>query len=364
MRPRQQPELFIRELPVDDLVPYANNAKEHPDSQVEQIAASISEFGNCDPVAVWHNADGDAEIVEGHGRVLALQKLGIETAPVIYLDHLTDEQRRAYTHVHNKLTMSSGFDFGILEQDLSGLDFDWEGFGFDGLQLDGSALAAGGTDPEEGFPLYGDERSRTDRAYNLDIVSATDCGEDGMPPIEAADHAPARLIGFNYAKTSDDGSAGIHFFIDDYQFERCWNEPGRYLDVLRGYDCVLTPDFSLYLDMPLPMQQWNVYRSRALGHWWQREGLAVIPTLSWSTPDSYAFAFAGLEPGGTYAVSTVGVKGDADALRIWHEGMAAAMDRLHPSRILRYGGDVGFDFGGCEAIDYANEVTERWKHGR
>ena len=127
---KEQPELTIYEVPVADLVPYAGNAKKHSDHQVGTIAASIEEFGNCDPIAVWHDDDGQMQIVEGHGRVMALKKLGIETAPVICLDHLTDEQRRAYTHVHNQTTLNSGFDVELLEQDIEQLDFDWESFGF------------------------------------------------------------------------------------------------------------------------------------------------------------------------------------------------------------------------------------------
>lgn len=133
------PELEIIELPVSELVEYANNAKLHPHEQVDQIANSISEFGNNDPIAVWHNEDGEPEIVEGHGRLMALRKLGIETAPVIYLDHLTDEQRRAYALVHNKLTMNSDFDFEILADELAALDtFDMVDFGFDAsISIDG-----------------------------------------------------------------------------------------------------------------------------------------------------------------------------------------------------------------------------------
>lgn len=127
---RPMPELEVREMAVADLVPYANNAKKHPKEQIEQIAESISEFGNCDPIAVWHNEDGEAEIVEGHGRVMALKQLGIDTAPVICLDHLTDEQRRAYTHVHNQTTLSSGFDEQALIEDMDNLDMDWEALGF------------------------------------------------------------------------------------------------------------------------------------------------------------------------------------------------------------------------------------------
>lgn len=127
---RPMPELTVVEVPTSELVEYANNAKLHPHEQVDQIANSISEFGNNDPIAVWHNEDGEPEIVEGHGRLMALRKLGIETAPVIFLDHLTDEQRRAYALVHNKLTMNSDFDFEILADELASITLDMGEFGF------------------------------------------------------------------------------------------------------------------------------------------------------------------------------------------------------------------------------------------
>ena len=127
---RPMPELAVEEMPTDELIPYANNAKIHTNEQIDQIAASIEEFGFNDPVAVWDSPEG-TEIVEGHGRVIAAKKLGPETLPIIRLDHLTDDQRRAYTHVHNQLTMNTGWDFDKLEIDLEGLDFDFGGFGFD-----------------------------------------------------------------------------------------------------------------------------------------------------------------------------------------------------------------------------------------
>lgn len=129
---RPMPELKIVELPTSELVEYSRNSKLHPHEQIDQIANSISEFGNNDPIAVWHNENGEPEIVEGHGRLMALRKLGIETAPVIYLDHLTDEQRRAYAIVHNSTNMSSGFDMDKLDIELEGIvDIDMSQFDFD-----------------------------------------------------------------------------------------------------------------------------------------------------------------------------------------------------------------------------------------
>ncbi len=113
---------------------YEGNAKIHTSEQVDQIARSIEEFGNCDPIAVWTNEDGELVVVEGHGRLMALERLGIRDVPVIRLDHLTDEQRRAYTLVHNQTTLNSGFDFPTLSAELASIDgYDWDDFGFDSI---------------------------------------------------------------------------------------------------------------------------------------------------------------------------------------------------------------------------------------
>lgn len=148
---RPMPELQITTVSVADLMPYAGNAKEHPSWQVDQIAASIEQFGNCDPIGVWHNDAGDLEVVEDHGRLMALNKLGIKTAPVIFLDHLTDEQRRAYALVHNQLTMNSDFDTELLEMELDAIaDIDMSEFGFDIDIDDGSSFDS---DNQEGTSL-------------------------------------------------------------------------------------------------------------------------------------------------------------------------------------------------------------------
>lgn len=116
-------------LSLDELTPYANNAKEHPEEQLDQIRESIQRFGFCDPIAVWGD---DNTIVEGHGRYLVLKEMGETEVDCIRLDHLTDEERRAYTLAHNKLTMNSGFDFEILNGELGSItSIDMEAFGFE-----------------------------------------------------------------------------------------------------------------------------------------------------------------------------------------------------------------------------------------
>lgn len=135
-----QPKLKVEQMPVDALAPYAGNAKEHPDWQVEQIARSIDQFGFNDPVGVWHDKDGTPVIVEGHGRVLAAKRLGIAEVPVIALDYLDDDGRRAYCLAHNQTTLTSGFDVDALRAEMdaladSGIDMADFGFDADGLSL-------------------------------------------------------------------------------------------------------------------------------------------------------------------------------------------------------------------------------------
>lgn len=120
-----QPSLRVEYVPTDELVPYAGNAKEHPEWQVGQIANSIERFGFDDPVGAWHDQDGRVVIVEGHGRVLAAQRIGLRTVPVVWLDHMDDEGRRAYGLVHNKLTMDTPWDDDALAAEvetLKGID--------------------------------------------------------------------------------------------------------------------------------------------------------------------------------------------------------------------------------------------------
>lgn len=127
---RPMPELTIEEVPTEELVPYARNAKIHTAEQVDQIANSIAEFGFNDPVGVWDSPEG-LEIVEGHGRVMAAKKLGLASVPVVRLNHLNDEQRRAYMLAHNQLTMNTGWNFAKLDEELEELDsFDSDSYGF------------------------------------------------------------------------------------------------------------------------------------------------------------------------------------------------------------------------------------------
>lgn len=121
-------ELKVEYLDTASLNPYEGNAKEHPEEQVEQIIKSIEEFGMIDPIGIWGENN---VIVEGHGRLMACQQLGMEKVPIIRLDELTDEQRRAYALAHNQTTMTSGWDEDKLQGELNSIfNINMELFGF------------------------------------------------------------------------------------------------------------------------------------------------------------------------------------------------------------------------------------------
>lgn len=118
---------------LDSLKAYDGNAKQHDSDNIDAIANSISEFGFRNPILAWHNEDGVPEIVAGHGRAAAANKLRMEQVPVIFVDDLTDAQRRMLTLADNQTTLMTGWDDQTLQEELDALAdvFDIQDFGFD-----------------------------------------------------------------------------------------------------------------------------------------------------------------------------------------------------------------------------------------
>jgi DNA modification methylase len=117
------------------LKPYENNSRTHSEEQIDQIAASITEFGFTNPILV----DSKDGIIAGHGRLMAAQKLGLKQVPVIILDYLTDAQKRAYVIADNKIALNAGWDLGTLASEMARLAdeaFDLSLLGFSQEELD------------------------------------------------------------------------------------------------------------------------------------------------------------------------------------------------------------------------------------
>ncbi|GGL16414.1 DUF4417 domain-containing protein [Mangrovihabitans endophyticus] len=163
--------------------------------------------------------------------------------------------------------------------------------------------------------------------------------EWGIPDLPATGCEPARLLPYNarHAIAAARPGDAVHFFLDDYRFETVWSKPERGLSRCQTVGTALTPDFSLWTTMPRVMQLWQVYRSRWCGAWLSAHGVTVIPTVSWSTADSYPYAFAGLPAGSTVAVSTVGIVRDRTARELFAAGYTAMLTALHPTLVLVHG---------------------------
>ena len=325
------------------LTPYKKNARKHEEYDIEAIKASISRLGFRDPIGVWGKKN---IIVEGHGRQLAALELGLDRVPIIRLDDMSDEDRRAYALAHNKTAELSSWDLPVLKSELLGIEnIDMAEFGFDMEDL------AEDEEEKEEYSYYGEERERTFDGYKLENYDPNrTAGQFDLPILERCDFVPKDLIGFNYVLSTKERDKGVHFFLDDYQFERVWNEPLFYVEKLKEFPCILTPDFSLYMDMPLAMKIWNVYRSRLIGQIAADRGIQVIPTLQWAGDETLDWVFDGIEKGGTVATSTVGAMKDKEAQKLWKAGMERALIEVEPKTLVLYGTDVDFDFGDVNVI--------------
>ena len=122
----------IEKLKLSEITPYINNAKEHPQEQIDQIKGSIKEFGFNDPIAV----DENNVIIEGHGRYIALQQLGVEEVEVIRLDHLSEIQKKQYIIAHNKLTMNTGFNLEKLKLELKEIEINEKDLSLTGFEIE------------------------------------------------------------------------------------------------------------------------------------------------------------------------------------------------------------------------------------
>lgn len=162
-------------------------------------------------------------------------------------------------------------------------------------------------------------------------------GEFEIPLIRTSKLIPNRLIPFSKALKTKDYDQWIMFYEHDREFIRIWNQPRRYLPILKRFRGVIAPDFSTYRAMPLVMQAWSVYRSHVLAHWWHQNGIEVIPTITFADVSSYAFAFSGIEPNSTIAVGTVGALQNTSDRDFFKQGLYTAIDRLSPRHMIVYG---------------------------
>lgn len=177
-------------------------------------------------------------------------------------------------------------------------------------------------------------------------------GKYDMPVVRSnIDELPTSL--FSYQKVGNkklelQPKTALHFYVYDYIFDGehgVWNAlirgtefaRGFNLGKLEGFDCIIVPDFSLYMDMPVEWQIWNVYRSRVVAHALQELGYKVIINVRWTDETSYEFCFEGIEEGSIIAVGSYGCSKERIDRALFDNGLEEAIKRLRPKSIIIYG---------------------------
>ena len=174
--------------------------------------------------------------------------------------------------------------------------------------------------------------------FNAFLVStATYDGFIEIPCIEPCNEIPKRMIAFSKAVSSNDHEQWVHFYEDDHLFERLWNNPRKYLSILGKFQGVILPDFSLYRDMPLVMQLWNIYRSRAVGHWLQTKGVKVIPNIRFGDHRTYSICCIGIEKHSVISIGSHGNLKNRLDREIFLKGVDKIVKTLEPRVIIIYG---------------------------
>ncbi len=169
------------------------------------------------------------------------------------------------------------------------------------------------------------------------------------------------MTGFNYCKSYinkqvDTAIVGVHFFLDDYQFDRLWSRPESYISLLSNFKFVCSPDFSLYTDHPRAVQMYNHYRKQWVSAYLEHYGIKVIPTICWSDNKSYDWCFDGVPKNSTVAISTKGTQIDTLAKERFYAGYYQMLKRLEPKQIMLFGKNPGALDG--NVIDMGYETSD------
>lgn len=181
-------------------------------------------------------------------------------------------------------------------------------------------------------------------------------GKYGMPLIKRQniDLDKIELLAFTKTKHNDEENQNktIHFFTYDWNFQSVYEKPEESLEKLDQYYALLTPEFSTYKDMPLARQIDSVFKSRWCGAFWQKQGMIVIPTISWGSIPCLEFCFDGIEKGSVVAVSTYTREDNRDDFMLGYNKM---LEIIEPSAIICYGTPFPEMKGKIKAIDPFNK---------
>jgi hypothetical protein len=161
-----------------------------------------------------------------------------------------------------------------------------------------------------------------------------------MPEVPKVYALPEDVVAFHdLPKEKHPRDKFVHFYVDDYRFQRVWNNPTAYLQQFGYCAGIISPDFSMTPDMPRMVQMWNCYRNRALTYWLSRRGFKVIPSVGWVDEDSFEWCFDGIPKGCTVSVSTNGCH-SKDGKRAYLDGIVEMVLHIEPRNIVVVGKEI------------------------
>lgn len=183
-----------------------------------------------------------------------------------------------------------------------------------------------------------DELKKEGAIFNIEILKANLEAKDfNLPIVGSANIMPEKLVSFNNYSRPGIESTWVHFYVDDSRIERLWKNPMNYFPRLKESQGVISPDFSVYRNMPPLLQEGNIYRNRAMAIWLSSQGIKVIPNIRWGDINTFKLCFKGIEHNSVLAVGNHGCYATDYDKQKFKEGVYRMIDTLHPSGIVLYG---------------------------
>ena len=189
-------------------------------------------------------------------------------------------------------------------------------------------------------PLFLRNNFVSDGEWNFPIIKRQEISLNNIDLISYSDIS---------SKDTKNLHKGVHFFIDDWRFESLYDKPDRSLITLSKYQFLLTPDYSLYAEMPLWRQIESVGKARWVGANWQNNGLTVIPTISWARSQRFDFCFKSIEKHCIVAIGMIGCKKER---RAFMQGYNEMLLQIEPDAIICFGEPFPEMRGNIIRVDY------------
>ena len=181
--------------------------------------------------------------------------------------------------------------------------------------------------------------TKSPEGLNLDLCERLKFTEKfEMPIVEPIDCEPPPHIVAHYRLKNQKYFSNFvpHFYTTDENFQRLWNDVSQTMTELQRYPMVISPDFSVYLEMPMPMKEWNIFRNKLIAAIWQYSGLKVIPNISW-THFNLELSFDGYPKHSVITVNSTGISHCPRSKPLWEKDYQVMVETLQPKHILRYG---------------------------